>query len=65
MGHCMPLFGQTCVKLSLEECEDVMDVVGLLYHFLKTSELDAGTREGAKSYKLDEATEWGKWAEES
>ena len=44
-------FGQTCVKLSLEEFEDDMDVVDILYHFLKTSGLDAGTREGAKAYK--------------
>ena len=57
-------FGQTCAKLSLEEFEDDMDVVDILDHFLKTSGLDAGTREGAKAYKLDEATEWVKWAEE-
>ena len=43
--------GQTCVKLSLEECEDDMDVVDILDHFLQTSGLDAGTREGAKAYK--------------
>ena len=57
-------FGQTCVKLSLEEFEDDMDVVDILDHFLKTSGLDAGTREGAKAYKLDEAAEWIKWAGE-
>ena len=57
-------FGQTCVKLSLEEFEDDMDVVDILDHLLKTSGLDAGTREGAKAYKLDEAAEWVKWAEE-
>ena len=57
-------FGQTCVKLSLEEFEDDMDVVDILDHFLKTSGLDAGTREGAKAYKLDEAAEWIKWVEE-
>ena len=42
-------FGQTCVKLSLEEFEDDMDVVDILDHFLKTSGLDAGTREGAEA----------------
>ena len=41
-----------------------MDAVDILDHFLKTSGLDAGTREGAKAYKLDEAAEWVKWAEE-
>ena len=57
-------FGQTCVKLSLEEFEDDMDVVDILDDFLKTSGLDAGTRAAAKAYKLDEAAEWVKWAEE-
>jgi len=57
-------FGQTCVKLSLEEFEDDMDVVDILHHLLKTSGLDAGTQEGAKAYKLVEAAEWVKWAEE-
>jgi hypothetical protein len=57
-------FGQTCVKLSLEEFEDDMDVVDILDHLLKTSSLDAGTRAGAKAYKLDEAVEWVKWVEE-
>jgi hypothetical protein len=52
------------VKLSLEEFEDDMDVVDILDHFLKTYWLDAGTREGAHAYKLDEAAEWVKWAEE-
>ena len=51
------------MKLYLEEFEDDMDVVDILDHFLKTSGLDAGTREGAKAFKLDEATEWVKWAE--
>ena len=41
-----------------------MDLVDILEHFLKTSGLDAGTREGAKAYKLGEATEWAKWAEQ-
>ena len=57
-------FGQTWVKLSLEEFEDDMDVLDMLDHFLQTSGLDAGTREGANAYKLDEAAEWVKWAEE-
>ena len=56
-------FGQTCVKLPLEEFENDMDVVDILDDFLKTSGLYAGTREAAKAYKLDEATEWIKWAE--
>jgi len=34
-----------------------MDVVDILDNFLKTSGLNAGTREGANVYKLDEATE--------
>ena len=42
-------FGQTCVKLSLEEVEDDMDDFDILDHFLKTSGLDAGTRAGAKA----------------
>ena len=41
-----------------------MDVVDILDHSMKTSGLDVGTREGAHAYKLDEATEWVKWAEE-
>ena len=57
-------FGQTCVKLSLEEFEDDMDVVDILDDFIKTSGLDAGTREAAKAYKLDEAAEWIKWVAE-
>ena len=51
------------VKLSLAELEDDTDVMDILDHFMKTSGLDAGTREGAKAYKLDEAAEWVKWAE--
>ena len=53
-------YGQACVKLYLEEFEDDKDVVDILDHFLNTSGLYAGTREGAKAYKLDEATEWVK-----
>ena len=49
------LRAEMCETVSLEEFEDDMDVVDILYHFLKTSGLDAGTREGAKAYKLDEA----------
>ena len=41
-----------------------MDVRDILDHFLKTSGLDAGTREGANAYKLDDAAECVKWAEE-
>jgi hypothetical protein len=52
------------VKLSLEEFEDDMDVVDILDDILKTSGLDAGTREAAKAYKLDEAADRIKWAEE-
>ena len=57
-------FGQMCVKLSLEEFDDAQDVVDILDHFLKTSGLDAGTRQNAKAYKLDEAAKWVEWAEE-
>ena len=57
-------FGQMCVKLSLEEFDDDLDVVSILDHFLKTSGLDAGTRQDAKAYKLDEAAEWVEWAED-
>ena len=42
----------------------IWHVVDILDHFLKTSGLDVGTREGAKAYKLDEAVEWVKWADE-
>ena len=56
--------GQTCAKLSLAEFEDDMNVVDILDDCLKTSGLDAGTREAAKAYKLDEATEGVKWAEQ-
>ena len=51
-------FGRTCVKLSLEEFEDDMDVVDILDHFLKTYGLVLDTREGANAYRLDEAVEW-------
>ena len=57
-------FGQTCVKLSLEEFMDDMDAVDILDHFLKTSGLDVGTRGAAKAYKLNAAAEWIKWVEE-
>ena len=53
-----------CVKLSLEEFEDDQDVVNILDDFLRTSGLDAGTRQDARAYKLDEAAQWYKWAEE-
>ena len=57
-------FGQMCVKLSLEEFEDDLDVVNILDGFLKTSGLDAATRQDAMAYKLDEAPEWVQWAED-
>ena len=60
----MPPSSRHNVKISLAELEDDTDVMGILYHTMKTSGLDAGTREGAKAYKLDEAAEWVKWAEE-
>ncbi len=53
----------TLVKLSLAEFEDDMDVVNILDDFLRTSGLDAGSREGAKAYKLDQAPKWIDWAE--
>ena len=53
-----------CVKLSLEEFDDDLDVVSILDSFLKTSGLDVGTRHDAKAYKLDEAAEWVQWAED-
>ncbi len=53
----------TLVKLSLAEFEDDMDVVNILDGFLRTSGLDAGSREGAKAYKLDQAPKWIDWAE--
>ena len=56
--------GRQNVKLSLAELEDDTDVMDILDHFMQTSGLDVGTREGAKAYKLDEAAEWVKWAEE-
>ena len=58
------IFGQMCVKLSLEEFQDDLDVVDILEDFLKTSGLDAATRQDAMAYKLDEAPEWVQWAEE-
>ena len=51
------------MKLSLAELEDDTEVIDILYHFMKTSGLDVGTREGAKAYKLDKASEWIKWAD--
>ena len=44
-------FRQTYVKLYLAELEDDTDAVDILDHFLNTSGLDVGTREGAKAYK--------------
>ena len=48
----------------LEEFQDGIDVVEILEDFLKTSGLDAATRQDAMAYKLDEAPEWAQWAEE-
>ena len=56
-------FGQMCVKRSLAEFDDDMDIMNILDDFLRTSGLDAGTRGGAKAYKLDQALEWVQWAE--
>ena len=55
-------FGQMCVKLSLEEFQDDLDVVAILDDFLRTSGLDEATRQDAMAYKLDEAPEWDQWA---
>ena len=57
-------FGQMCVKLSLEEFNDDLEVVSILDNFLKTSGLDEATRQDSKAYKLDEAAEWVPWADE-
>ena len=57
-------FGQMCVKLSLEEFQDDLDVVDIVEDVLKTSGLDAATRQAAMAYKLDEAPEWVQLAEE-
>ena len=43
--------GRHNVKLSLAELEDDTDVVDILDHLMKTSGLDASTREGANAYK--------------
>ena len=51
-------FGQLCVKLSLAGFDDDMDVVNIQDNFLRTSGLDAGSRSGAKAYKVDQAPEW-------
>ena len=53
-----------CVKLSLEEFQDDLDVVDILEDCLKTSGLDAATRQAAMAYTLDEDPEWVEWAEE-
>ena len=57
-------FGQMCVKLSLAEFDDDMDVVNILDTFLTSSGLDEGTRGGAKAYKLDQAPLWVDWFEQ-
>ena len=48
-------FGQMCVKLSLAEFDDDLEVVAILDEFLMSSGLDSGSREGARAYKLDKA----------
>ena len=57
-------FGQMCVKLSLEEFNDDLEVVSIFDNFLKTSGLDEATRQDSKAYKLDEAAEWVPWVKE-
>ena len=48
----------------LDEFHDDLDVVDILEDVLKTSGLDAATRQDAMAYKLDEAPEWVQLAEE-
>ena len=58
-------FGQLCVKLANAEFEDDESVVDILNNFLIDVGLDAGSKEGAVAYKLDEAARWIEWAEET
>ena len=51
-------FGQACVKLSLDEFDDGMDVVRILDGFLKESGLDVDSRVVSKAYKMDESPNW-------
>lgn len=51
-------FGQACVKLSLDEFDDDMDVVRILDGFLKESGLDVDSRLVSKAYKMDESPNW-------
>ena len=47
--NCSDVFGLS------PEFDDDMDAVSILNEFLISSGLDAGSREGAQAYKLDEA----------
>jgi hypothetical protein len=49
------VFGQMCVKLSLAEFQDDMDVVNILDNFLKSSGLDTGSRKELKPISLTRA----------
>ena len=51
-------FGQACVKLSLAEFHDDLDVVRILDGYLKDYGLDADSRASSKAYKLDESPDW-------
>ena len=57
------LFGQMCIKLSLSNFEDDMDVAEILDGFLKGSGLDTGTRDGSKADKLEASARWVEWDE--
>ncbi len=63
MAPWMAFFGQMCVKLSLSNFEDDMDVVEILNGFLKGSGLDTGTKDESHAYKLDASARWVEWAE--
>ena len=49
------VFGQGCTKMSLPSFDDDTEVVGIWQAFLKDMKSDAGTKEGATAYKVDEA----------
>jgi hypothetical protein len=54
-------FGQLCVKLAARTFDDDEDIVEILNGFLKDLGVDAGSREGAVAYKLDEGASWDDW----
>ncbi|CAK0812887.1 unnamed protein product [Prorocentrum cordatum] len=54
-------FGWLCVRLSLAEFDDADEVVELLQGFLANLQVDPGSKEGAKAYKLDQAADWVTW----